>query len=153
MLSIAWPVVMPTLYAKAEIHAPRRIVWQALISKHNWFKWNTFLYDLSPDKALQQGNTVLLSIKRVPREEETEIQPRVMVVQTEACLHWLYLAPGIRNEHTFELQDLGGDRTQYVHREILAGPLGQLFFPFIRRNEQQGLYRMARELKHYTEQR
>lgn len=142
---------MPSLYVEIEINAPRRVVWQALIGKHNWFRWNTFLYDLSPGEALHQGNTVLLSIKRVPKEEETEIQPRITVLQTETCLRWLYVAPGIQNEHTFELQDLGGDRTQYIHCEILSGSLGKLFFPFIRRNERQGLRRMALELKRYTE--
>lgn len=142
---------MPSLYAEIEINASRPVVWQALIAKHNWFRWNTFLYDLSPNQALRQGSTVLISIKRAPKEEETEIQPRITLLQTDTCLRWRYVAPGIQTEHTFELQDLGGDRTQYIHREMLSGSLGRLFFPFIRRDEQQGLHRMALELKRYTE--
>ncbi len=146
------PAKMPTLYAKTEINAPRSHVWQVLMDKHQWFHWNTFFYDLSPDRPFRQGKTVRLSIKRVMGEEETQIEPLVTLVQPLVCLSLRYTAPGFRSEHWFELQDLDSDRTQYLHRETLSGALTTLLLPFIRRDEQHGLRRMAQELKRYAEQ-
>ncbi|MBD1998474.1 SRPBCC domain-containing protein [Oculatella sp. FACHB-28] len=141
---------MPSLYVEIEIDAPRSAVWQALLNKQDWLRWNTFLYDRDPVQPFEQGKMVWLSLKRVSREEETEFQPTITLLQPEVCLQWLSSAPGFRNEHVFELLDIG-KRTKYIHRENFSGPLTRLFFPFIRQDEQQGLRRMAQELKQYVE--
>lgn len=143
---------MPSLYTKIEINAPRSAVWSALFNKQDWLKWNTFLYDLDPALPLAQGREVLLSLRRLPGEDETEFKPRIILLQPEVCLRWFYTAPGFNSEHVFELQDIGINRTQYIHRERISGALSRLFLPFIRQDEQQGLRRMAQELKHYVEQ-
>ena len=142
---------MPSLYTEIEINAPRSAVWQALIRKQDWLKWNTFLYDLDPDQPLAKGRQVLLSLRRVAGEEETEIKPRITLLQPDVCLRWFYSAPGFQSEHVFELQDIGANRTKYTHQENFSGMLIRFFLPFIREDEQQGLRRMARELKHYVE--
>lgn len=142
---------MPTLYAEIEIEAPRSVVWRTLLRKQDWVKWNTFLYDLDPAQPLVQGREVFLSLRRVPGDEETEIKPRVTLLQPDVCLRWFYTAPGFRSEHVFELQDIGRNRTKYTHREMVSGLFTRLFFPFIRQDEQQGLRRMAWELKRYSE--
>jgi hypothetical protein len=67
-------------------------------------------------------------------------------------LRWIYTAPGFRSEHQFELQEIGQNRTKYIHQERLSGPMTVLFLPFLRQDEQQGLRRMARQLKRYVEQ-
>lgn len=113
--------------------------------------WNTFLYDRDPDREFQPGCDVLLSLRRLPKEQETEFQPRVTVVQPDICLQWVSAIPGFSSEQTFELQDSGRDRTKYTHQERFSGKLTRLFLPFIRQDEQQGIRRMARELKHYAE--
>jgi hypothetical protein len=142
---------MPSLYAEIEISAPRSAVWQVLIQKQYWLKWNTFLYDLDPDVPFALGRQVLLAVRRVPGEEETEIKPRITLLQPEICLQWVYTAPGFKSEHVFELQDMGCNRTKYVHRENISGMLTRVFLPFIRQDEQQGLKRMAWELRQYAE--
>jgi hypothetical protein len=142
---------MPSLYTEIEISVPRSIVWQALLQKQNWLKWNTFLYDRSPDQPFRQGQVVLLSLRRNREETETEFEPRITLLQPENCLRWVYTAPGFRSEHVFELQDIGRNRTKYMHQEHFSGVTTYLFLPFLRRDEQQGLRRMARELKYYVE--
>lgn len=142
---------MPSLYAEIEINAPRFAVWHALITKQNWRIWNTFLYDLEPNVPFTQGRTVLLSMRRLPGDDETEFQPKITLLQPDVCLRWFYTAPGYRSEHVFELQDTGINRTKYVHREALSGAMTRVFLPFIRRDQQQGLKRMAWELKQYVE--
>lgn len=142
---------MPCLYAAIEINAPKSVVWQALVRKENWLQWNTFLYDRNPTLPFQRGRTVHLSLKRMKEETETEFEPRILLLQPPVCLRWVYTAPGFRSEHTFELQDIGHDRTKYIHQEAVSGPARVLLMPFLRRDEQQGLRRMARELKNYVE--
>ena len=143
---------MPSLYTSIEIDAPRRTVWQALFHKETWMYWNTFLYDCNPTLPFQQGHEVLLSLRRVPGEAETEFQPLVTLVQPGTCLKWVSSIPGFVNEHVFELQQTDYDRTQYLHHENFSGALTRAFLPFIRRDEEQGMRRMARELKYYAEQ-
>ncbi|PSB22671.1 hypothetical protein C7B76_03090 [filamentous cyanobacterium CCP2] len=142
---------MPSLYTEIEINAPKLAVWQALIRKENWLKWNTFLYDRNPSLSFKQGRTVQLSLRRMREETETEFEPQITLLQPNVCLRWIYTAPGFRSEHVFELQEVGRNRTKYIHQETMTGAVTVLFVPFLRRDEQQGIRRMARELKQYVE--
>lgn len=142
---------MPSLYTEIEINACRRDVWRVLIHKENWRYWNTFLYDCDARQPLESGREVSLSMRRLPGEEETEFQPLVTLLQPGICLRWRSSIPGFNSEHTFELQEIGPNQTKYFHQETFSGALTRLFFPFIRRDEQQGMRRMAWELKQYTE--
>ncbi len=142
---------MAVFYTEIEINAPRQLVWQALVEKEQWQQWNTFLFD--GDRTLQflQGQEVLLSVRRHPDEEETEFQPKVTLVQPGVCLSWVSAIPGFRNEYVFELQDTGDGWTKYVHKDSFSGFLSRVFLHFIREDEQQGIKRMAQDLKHYVE--
>lgn len=142
---------MPSLYAQIEINAPPAVVWRALMHKEEWLNWNTFLYDRDPRQRFELGRSVQLSLRRLREEAETEFEPRITLLQPPVCLRWVYKAPGFRSEHMFELQEIGHDRTKYIHQEHLSGLATHLFLPFLRRDEQQGLRRMARELKQYVE--
>ncbi|HEY9640032.1 MAG TPA: SRPBCC domain-containing protein [Coleofasciculaceae cyanobacterium] len=142
---------MPSLYTAIEINAPKSVVWQALVHKEDWLKWNTFLYDRDPTQPLAQGRTVQLSLRRSREEAETEFAPRITLLQPEICLRWNYSALGFHSEHVFELQEIGANRSKYIHQEHFSGLVTQLFLPFLRQDEQQGLRRMARELKQYVE--
>ncbi len=143
---------MPSLYAEIEIDASRQRVWQALVHKEQWLYWNTYLYDCNPKQPLTEGKEVLLSLRRVPGDEEVEFQPLVTLLQPGACLKWVSSIPGFVTEHVFQLQETGRDRTKYIHQENFSGVLTRVFFPFIRQDEQQGIRRMSRELKRYVEQ-
>lgn len=142
---------MPSIYTAIEINAPRRHVWRVLYHKEQWLYWNTFLYDCDPRRSFTPGQDVYLSLRRVPGEDVTEFQPTVTIVQPEDCLQWISKIPGFISVHSFELQEIGRDRTQYIHHERFSGKLTRLFLPFIRQDERTGIQRMALELKHYVE--
>ncbi|MGG6297586.1 SRPBCC domain-containing protein [Leptolyngbya sp. AN02str] len=142
---------MPSLYTEIEINASRAEVWRSLVRKDHWLKWNTYLYDLTPNRPFRQGDRVLLSVKRDSSEAETEIESYITRLQPEATLSFTYHAPGFKSEHVFELQDLGRNRTQYLHHIYFSGALANVFLPFIRQDEQQGIRRMAWELKQFVE--
>lgn len=142
---------MPTLYAEIEISAPKSLIWQALVQKEDWLRWNTFLYDRSPSQPFVQGRRVELSLRRLREETETEFEPHITLLQPNVCLRWVYSAPGFRSEHLFELQEIGRNRTKYLHQEHFSGAIAPLFLAVLRQDEQHGLQRMSRELKQYVE--
>ena len=142
---------MVSIYTEIEINAPKDLVWQVLTNKSQWLYWNTFLFDSDPDRPLRQGEEVLLSLRRLPGEEEIEFQPLITLMQPAVCLRWFSAIPGLRNEYVFELQDIGAKRTKYIHYDRFSGVLRRLFLPFIRKDEHLGIKRMARELKYYVE--
>jgi hypothetical protein len=144
---------MPTLHTEIEINAPRAVVWEALIRKDEWRRWNTFLFDADPALPIRQGQAIFLSLRRLEDDEDTDIDPLVTLVHPQVCLRWVAKMPGFKSEHVFELQDLGPTRTLYSHQERFKGVLSNLFLPFIRQDERQGIRRMARQLKRYVEHR
>lgn len=142
---------MASLYAEVEIEASKERVWQVLIQKEQWKYWNTFLFDCDPSQPFQQRQEVSLSLRRLPAEEETEFQPMVTLLQPNICLKFTSSILGLKNEHSFELLEIGIRRTRYVHRDSYTGILSRFFLPFLREDELQGMRRMARELKRYSE--
>jgi hypothetical protein len=142
---------MPNLYADIEINAPRAAVWEALVRKDQWQFWNTYLYDGDPARPFQQGQEVFLLVRRLEEDESTEFEPIITLLQPQVCLRWLANMPGFKSEQVFELQDLGPNRTKYIHQERFTGFLSRLFLPFMRQDEKIGIKRMAFQLKRYVE--
>lgn len=142
---------MASLYVEIEISAPRERVWQVLMAKQRWQEWNSFLFDCDSSVPFQTGAVVCLGFRRHPGESETLIEPRCIQVQRNVCLAWVSEIPGFRSQQVFELQEIGVGRTKYTHRQEFSGFLCKVFFPFIRQDEQKGMWRMARELKRFVE--
>jgi hypothetical protein len=142
---------MPSLSTEITIHAARSLVWQTLITKERWLYWNTFLFDRDPRQPFVEGKRVMLSVRRTDTDDEVEFESLITVVNPNACLQWQSTAPGFRTRQTFELQDIDVNVTRYRHQETFSGALSPLLLSFIRRDELQGLRRMAAELKTYVE--
>jgi hypothetical protein len=142
---------MPSLYAEITINAPRFAVWDALVRKEEWHRWNTFLFDCDPNLPIRQGAELFLALRRVEGEDETEFQPKVILLQNNRCLRWIAKVPGFRSEHIFQLEDVGPNRTKYIHQERISGLFSRVFLPFIRKEEKEGLRRMSRQIKRYVE--
>ena len=142
---------MPSLYAEIEINAPAIHVWDALVRKEDWRYWNTFLYDCDPRSNFMLGREVFLAMQRIEGDADTEFQPVVTTLRPGNCLRWVSKIPGLKTEHSFEMQEITPGRTRYLHRDIFMGPLSGVFLPFIREDERDGLRRMASQLKRYVE--
>lgn len=142
---------MPSLYAEIEINAPAMNVWDALVRKEDWRYWNTFLYDCDPRSNFMLGREVFLAMQRIEGDADTEFQPVVTTLRPGNCLRWVSKIPGLKTEHSFEMQEITPGRTRYLHRDIFMGPLSGVFLPFIRDDERDGLRRMAFQLKRYVE--
>ncbi len=142
---------MPSLYAEIEIDAPAMHVWDALVRKEDWRYWNTFLYDCDPRSNFMLGREVFLAMQRIEGDADTEFQPVITTLRPGSCLRWVSKIPGLKTEHSFEMQEITPGRTRYLHRDIFIGPLSGVFLPFIRDDERDGLRRMAFQLKRYVE--
>ncbi|MEM7066055.1 MAG: SRPBCC family protein [Cyanobacteria bacterium P01_B01_bin.77] len=144
-------LTMPSLYAEIEINATAAEVWDALVRKEDWRYWNTFLYDCDPRSNFMLGREVFLAMQRIEGDADTEFQPVVTTLRPGNCLRWVSKIPGLKTEHSFEMQEITPGRTRYLHRDIFMGPLSGVFLPFIREDERDGLRRMAYQLKRYVE--
>lgn len=142
---------MPSLYAEIEINATAAQVWDALVRKEDWRYWNTFLYDCDPRSNFMLGREVFLAMQRIEGDVDTEFQPVVTTLRPGSCLRWVSKIPGLKTEHSFEMQEIAPGRTRYLHRDIFMGPLSGVFLPFIRDDEREGVRRMAYQLKRYVE--
>jgi len=143
---------MPTLHAEIDIDAPRFAVWDALIRKEEWYRWNTFLFDCDASRPMQQGRDILVALRRREGDAEMEFQPRVVVMQTNRCLRWMAKVPGLKSEYLFELEDVGTNRTRYRHQQRMTGAFSRVFLPFIRQDERAGMGRMTWQMKRYVEE-
>lgn len=119
--------------------------------KDQWRYWNTFFYDCEPGIRIARGNELFLAMQRLEGDEETEFQPLITVLRPPSLMKWTTSIPGLKTEHTFELQERMPGRTSYLHRETFSGILSKVFLPFIRQDERQGLRRMAQQLKMHVE--
>ncbi|MEM8614231.1 MAG: SRPBCC domain-containing protein, partial [Cyanobacteria bacterium P01_H01_bin.105] len=126
---------MPSLYAEIEINATAADVWDALVRKEDWRYWNTFLYDCDPRSNFMLGREVFLAMQRIEGDADTEFQPVVTTLRPGSCLRWVSKIPGLKTEHSFEMQEITPGRTRYLHRDIFMGPLSGVFLPFIREDE------------------
>ena len=148
---VSHEIAMPTLYAEIDINAPQSVVWEALMRKDQWRYWNTFFYDCEPGIRMARGNELFLAMQRLEGDEETEFQPLITMLRPPSLMKWTSSIPGLKTEHTFELQERMPGRTSYLHRETFSGILSKVFLPFIRQDERQGLRRMAQQLKIHVE--
>ncbi|NER00442.1 MAG: SRPBCC domain-containing protein [Cyanothece sp. SIO2G6] len=142
---------MPTLHVELDLDVPRSFVWEALCRNDQWHQWNSFLFDRNPNQTFTLGHSLVLSLQRLPSEPETRFQAVVTHMEADTRLQWIAIAPGYRSKHTFELYDIALTQTKYIHKETVSGLLSPLFFPFIKKDEQRGIRRMAMELKDYVE--
>jgi hypothetical protein len=142
---------MPSLYTETIINAPIEQVWRTLSDKEGWMYWNTYLYDCSFRLPIVENRDIVLALRRVPGDEPIEFQARIQIYQPPHCLSWVASIPGFKNKTTFELQDMGDGCTRYRHQESYSGGFSRFALRFIRDDQQQGIRRMARELKQFSE--
>ncbi|MEM9163321.1 MAG: SRPBCC domain-containing protein, partial [Cyanobacteria bacterium P01_F01_bin.4] len=109
------------------------------------------LFDCDTSLRFAPGQEVFLAMQRLEGDEDTEFQPVIAMMQPGVCLKWVSKIPGLRSEHSFELQEITPGRTRYLHRDTFSGVLSKVFLPFIRQDEKQGLRRMAQQLKTHVE--
>ncbi|NJK38852.1 MAG: SRPBCC domain-containing protein [Oscillatoriales cyanobacterium RM2_1_1] len=142
---------MVTLRTEIEIVAPPSTVWHTLYHQEEWERWNTFLFATAIEPGFQVNQLVRLVVCRSAGEGKVEFQSRVEQVQPQVCLAWVSQTRGFRSESRFELEAVNPQRTRYLHTEAFSGWLAGLLLPFMGQAEQEGMERMAAELKRYLE--
>ncbi|HEX3776339.1 MAG TPA: SRPBCC domain-containing protein [Polyangiaceae bacterium] len=108
---------------EVEIAAPAARVWHALTDFADYHEWNPFITHISGE--LREGGTLTVCLS-LPEGSDHELRPELLRCQTNEELRWRghLLFPGLFDgEHFFRLQELGPDRTRFVHGETFSGVL------------------------------
>ena len=117
---------MPTYQASATTNASADAVWEAWIDVAGWSRFN-HIESASINGEFRPGAAIVSKAKGLPRS-------RLIVTQVEPPRLWVDESrfPGMRMtfEHTIEP---GADGTTLTERVDIAGPLGQVVAPLLRR--------------------
>jgi hypothetical protein len=142
---------MPSLQTEVIVNAPIDSVWRALLHKDDWMYWNTYLYDCSFRIPFREGESVILSLRRMDGDDPVEFEAKVRILQPPFCLSWVAVAVGFRCRVTFDLEDLGMGCTKVRFQESFSGMFSRFVVRWVRGDELAGMRRMGRELKVFVE--
>lgn len=115
---------MPQIVTTIDIDAPPSVVWNALVDQPSYDEWNR-LFRILRGK-MTKGSFIVAKIDAdgIP----FVFDARISRFEPERCLAWRgpsvsFLHAIATGEHSFELVDLGGGRTRFVHSERFDGLL------------------------------
>jgi hypothetical protein len=143
---------MRTIRVETEIAAPPSVVWDVLTDLDALPEWNPFL--TSVDGTLAVGSRLRVRIEP-PGGRAMTFRPRVRRLEPGRLLEWLGRVgvPGVLDgRHRFELEEMPGGRTRFVHAETLTGVLVPLMGGALRRTE-AGFAAMNEALRQRSEDR
>lgn len=131
-----------------EIAAPPESVWEVLTDVDSYEEWNPHITHVSGD--LRTGASLEIAVDRIDASSRT-LTVRVSTIDPPRKLQWIGTLGSkwlFQGTHTFELQELDSDRTQFVNHERLTGVL----VPFVVSDDPRRDYvRMNEALKDRVE--
>ncbi len=105
------------------ITAPAAVVWDLLTDASSYAEWNEAV--VSVEGVIAEGQTIeLVSIaspKRTFKLEVSEMRPPTRMVWSDGMPLGLFTG-----ERTYDIVDLGDDRTEFTMTEAFTGPLAVL---------------------------
>jgi hypothetical protein len=114
---------MKTIESVTEIDAPVQAVWAELSAVSTYPGWNPFITTFEGELVV--GDRVEVRIAP-PGGRPMTFRPTITEVEEGRRLEWLgrLLVPGVFDgRHSFQLEDLGQDRTRLTQAETFSGVL------------------------------
>ena len=142
---------MNELRTEIEINAPAAFIWDVLLNFGLFPTWNPFIQSIQGQAI--KGQRLRVHIAQ-PGGQTMTFRPRVTQVSVGREFRWLghFGIPGLLDgEHIFELESLGKQHTQLIHRECFRGVLVPVFWRTLNSQTRQGFEEMNQSLKQYVE--
>lgn len=117
---------MKQIQTDIEIAAPRHRVWEVLTNFAAYPQWNPFIRRLEGEQGEGVEWTVVV---QPPGGREMTFRPRVIAFSENREIRWkgkLFIPGLFDGEHYFVLQELGRNRTRFIHGEEFSGLLTPL---------------------------
>jgi hypothetical protein len=108
---------------EVEIAASASNVWRILTDFPRYHEWNPFITEIKGDCVEGRALEVQLTL---PEGRDYTLRPRLVRFENESELRWrghLLFAGLFDGEHFFRLQEVGPQRTRFVHGEDFSGVL------------------------------
>ncbi|HMQ50442.1 MAG TPA: SRPBCC domain-containing protein [Saprospiraceae bacterium] len=142
---------MRSISTEIIIEASASKVWQVLMDHQSYPKWNPFIRSISG--APEVGKTISAHIQP-EGQKAMHFQPLVLVHEPEKEFRWkgkLFISGLFDGEHFFRLEQMGADKTRFVHVENFTGLLVPPLLAMIGDSTRQGFEAMNRALKEQAE--
>ncbi len=142
---------MKHLTTEITIDAPVQKVWDALMDFESYPEWNPFIRKI--EGAARVGEKLDNTIEP-PGRKPMNFKPRVLAVKPRREFRWKgkLLIPGLFDgEHYFQLEEMGGEKTKFVHGERFTGLLVGMLWKSLKEPTTKGFESMNEALKERAE--
>ncbi len=144
---------MKQLYTEIEIDAPVETVWEILFDTKHYSEWNPFIRSFGGE--IELGKHFSVTIQN-PGAKPMRFKPKCLKLEQPNEFRWIghLLVPMLFDgEHVFELKELVGEKTRFIHREKFSGILVPLFWNGLNTKTRDGFISMNVKLKELAEKR
>ena len=142
---------MRELRTEIDIQATAEDIWKILMDFERFPEWNPFVRSISGEAKVGAG----LSVRIEPEGGMgMTMMPKVIAADQAKKFAWkgkLLFAGLFDGQHEFMLEDQGGGKTKFVHREEFSGILVPILWPMLERNTTRGFNEMNAALKKKAE--
>ncbi len=144
---------MHEIDTRIEINAPRSVVWELLTDLEGYQSWNPFV--VLARGRIEVGEKLLCE-PQMPAGRRYSFEPVVNEHRPGRYFSWVgnVLHPRIASgEHSFELREIGQDRTLLIHGERFTGIATRFMPRRVLDSTRRGFLLMNEALKRTAEQR
>lgn len=142
---------MKSLKTEIVIDDKPQKVWQTLMDHEKYAEWNPFIKEISGDPSL--GKKISVTI-HPEGKEPMGFTPVVLRNDKEIEFRWVghLFAKGLFDgEHYFQLEDMGSNKTKFIHGENFTGLMAGALMKMIGENTKKGFHAMNVALKERIE--
>jgi len=144
---------MRQIHTEIEIDAAPEEVWGVLTDFGRYPEWNPFITKFTGHPV--EGGRFRVAI-RPPGSKPMTFHPVCLTLKKSREFRWLghlFVKGLFDGEHIFELEEMPGGKTRFIHREKFRGLLVPLLWKQLDSNTREGFETMNRKLKERVEGR
>jgi hypothetical protein len=136
------------LFTQIEINNSPAVVWTILTDLATYPAWNPFIPQAEGE--LKEGETLRIIIRPANRKAQA-YRVKILKIERPKEFRWLghFHMPGlIDGEHVFQINPLGDNKVQLIHRECFSGVLVPFTWKsFLNTYLRQGFEQLNQSLK------
>ena len=133
------------------VNAPTEKVWQVLLDHESYNEWNPFIKSING--STNEGEILEVTIQGKGNDPMI-FKPMVLENDENKEFRWIgvFLMKGVVDgEHYFILEDVGSNKTRFIHGETFSGILSGVFMSMIGESTHIGFIEMNEALKKESE--
>lgn len=144
-------LTMQTLKTEIKINASAEKVWNTLMNHKDYPNWNPFIIQISGSAVVGENMSVLM---KNGNKKPMAFTPVVLANKKNEEFRWkgkVFVNGIFDGEHYFILENLGVNKTRFIHGENFSGILSGVLLKMIGKDTKKGFAAMNLALKQQVE--